>query len=129
VKLDAAVSVVVVPVVVAVLLVRNAPTGSEPSGAEPVCVASRTLLAALLGEESMPVLEEPPGWVDALPPVLVVAALPLLRCLLVVPVVEFDAVPAAPVEAPEPPAEPVEPLLWVLSALVCGDVPDGAVSA
>jgi len=57
---------------------------------------------------------------------------PLLRCLLVVPVVELEAVPAAPVEAPAPPAEPVELVelvLWLLSVLVCGAVPEGVVSA
>jgi hypothetical protein len=70
----------------------------------------------------LPVLEERPE--------LVVA--PLLRCLLVVPFVELEAVPAAPVVAPEPPAEPVELVglvLWLLSALVCAGAPEGAVSA
>jgi hypothetical protein len=99
----------------------------EPPVAEPVWEA----LAPLLREE--PVLEEPPGWIEPPEPLVT------LPCLLVVlpvagelpePVVTLPL--PLPVAEPAPP-DPVEPLaelvLWLLSALVCAGVPEGAASA
>jgi hypothetical protein len=134
---DAAVSVALVPVTgvpasavaapdpVVLVLVVGCVAVPEPAVAEPV-----------------PVLEEPLGCVGALPPVLVVVAPPTaeeppdpvavvvaLPPVLVVLPADAELEPADPVELLEPPAEPVEPVLWLLSALVCAGVPDGAVSA
>jgi hypothetical protein len=126
------------PVVMAPVLAVGSVAASEPPVAEPVWEAR----APPPGEEPVAVLEEPLGWVEALPPVpvmvappaaeeppdpvVVVVVAPPLLWLLVLAVDEVE--PADPVEPPEPPVAPTELMaLWLLSVLAC--VSEGVVSA